>query len=93
MISQFIGSSPTSGSVLTAQNLEPALDFLSLSFPAPPSLPFLSLSKINKKGFKKTLECAIESRNYTRIPENQGNVKIGILGKVGLSLNGKSTCL
>ena len=26
MISQFMGSSPTSGSVLTAQSLEPALD-------------------------------------------------------------------
>ena len=37
MISQFVSSSPTLGSVLTAQSLEPASDsvcpFLSLSFP------------------------------------------------------------
>ena len=37
MISLFVGSSPTSGSVLTAQSLEPALDSVSPSlcpFPA-----------------------------------------------------------
>ena len=50
MISWFVGSSPTSGSVLTAQSLEPASD----SAPPPHllarslSLTFsLSLSKIN----------------------------------------------
>ena len=47
MISQFESLSPASGSVLTAQSLEPALD------PVPPSLcPFparaLSVSKMNK---------------------------------------------
>ena len=31
MILQFVSSSPTSGSVLTAQSLEPALDSVSLS--------------------------------------------------------------
>ena len=49
MISQFVGSSPTSGSVLTAQSLEPALDSGSPSLCAPPPLTLcFSLSKINK---------------------------------------------
>ena len=38
MISQFVGSSPTSGSVLTAWSLEPALDSVSPSLSAPPQL-------------------------------------------------------
>ena len=48
MISRFLSSSPMSGSVLTAQSLEPASDSVSPSLSAPPSLP-LSLSKINIK--------------------------------------------
>ena len=49
MISQFVGFSPASGSVLTAQSLEPASDFVSpsLSAPSPLSLS-LSLSLKNK---------------------------------------------
>ena len=47
VISRFVGSSPASGSVLTAQSLEPASDSvspsLSLSLSAPPPT-----SKINK---------------------------------------------
>ena len=44
MISRLVGSSPTLGSVLTAQSLEPALDSGSPSFSAPPLLaPWLSL--------------------------------------------------
>ena len=51
MISQFVSSSPASGSVLTAQSLEPASDSVSPSLSAPP--PFaLSLSKINIKNLK-----------------------------------------
>ena len=46
-ISQFMGSSPASGSVLTAQSLEPVSDSVSPSFSAPPLLA-LCLSKINK---------------------------------------------
>ena len=43
MISQLVSLSPMSGSVLTAQSLEPALDSVSPSLSAPP--PFaLSLS-------------------------------------------------
>ena len=48
MISQFVDSSPTSGSVLTAQGLEPVLDAVSPSSPAP-LLHVLCLSKINKQ--------------------------------------------
>ena len=47
MISRFVSSGPESGSVLTAQSLEPASDSLSPSLSAPPLLVF-SLSKVNK---------------------------------------------
>ena len=49
MISRFVGSNPALGSVPIAQGLEPALDSVSPSFSAPPSLMLcLCLSKINK---------------------------------------------
>ena len=50
MISWFVGSSPISGSVLTAQRLKPASNSVSPSLSATP-LPALglSLSKINKQ--------------------------------------------
>ena len=38
MISGLVGSSPTSGSVLTAQSLEPASDSVSVSLSASPLL-------------------------------------------------------
>ena len=44
MISLFVGLSPTSGSVLMAQNLESASDFVSPSLPFPLLLPHFSLS-------------------------------------------------
>ena len=47
MISWFTGSSPASGSVLTAQSPEPASDSVSLSLPLPHSHS-ISLSKISK---------------------------------------------
>ena len=43
----FVGSSPASGSVLTAQSLEPAADSVSPPLSAPPML-MLYLSIINK---------------------------------------------
>ena len=46
---KFMGSSPTLGSVLTAQSLEPASDS-GLPLSAPPQL-VLTLSKINIKNF------------------------------------------
>ena len=51
MISKSVSSSLVSGSVLTAQSLEPAVDSVSPSLSAPPLLMLLSLSvsKINKK--------------------------------------------
>ena len=48
MISQFVSSSPTLGSTLTAESLEPASDSVSPSFCPSPTL-FLYLSKINIK--------------------------------------------
>ena len=56
MISQFVGSNPTSSSVLTAQSLEPALDSVSPFLSAHLLLTlclFLSLSKVNKQKKKK----------------------------------------
>ena len=47
MISQSVGSSPTLGSVLTAQSLEPVSDSVSPSFSDPP-LFMLSLCLKNK---------------------------------------------
>ena len=68
MISQFVGSSPASGSVLTAQSLEPASDSVSASLSAPPPLAFslslslsLSLSKINKLKKKKQQTSSLET--------------------------------
>ena len=52
MISQLVGSSPLSGSVLPAQSLEPASDSLSPSLSAPPPLMLclcLSQKQINIK--------------------------------------------
>ena len=49
MVLQFVGSSPTSGSVLTAQSLEPASESVSPPLSAPPVLMlYLSLSLNNK---------------------------------------------
>ena len=54
MISKLVSSSPTSGSVLTAQSLEPASNSVSPSLTAPPLLMLcLCLSKINKRQEKK----------------------------------------
>ena len=47
MISQLVSSSLASGSVLTAQRLDPASNSVSPSLSAPPLL-MLSLSKMNK---------------------------------------------
>ena len=54
MISQFVGSSPASGSVLTAQSLEPASESVSPSLSAPPPLMLcLSQEQTLKKQNKK----------------------------------------
>ena len=56
MISWFVGSSPASGSVQTAQSLEPASDSVSLSLSAPSLLTFsLSFSTITNKNSVLTL--------------------------------------
>ena len=71
MISRCVSSSPVSGSVLTAQSLEPVSDSVSPSLSAPP--PFmlsLPVSKINvKKFFSKRLNCSVLCRavhSYSR---------------------------
>ena len=48
MNSWFVSSSPASGSVLTAQSLEPASDSVSPSLSAPPLLMLCLFLKINK---------------------------------------------
>ena len=48
MISHLVSSSPSSGSVLTGQNLEPALDSVSPSLSAPLLLMFCPLFLKNK---------------------------------------------
>ena len=49
MISQFMGLSPASGSVLIVWSLEPASDSVSPSLSAPPPVALgLCLSKMNK---------------------------------------------
>ena len=56
MISWFVGSSPTSGSVLTAQSLKPVSDSVSPSLSAPPPLMLclcLSLSVKNKQTLRR----------------------------------------
>ena len=55
MTSQLVSLSPASGSVLTAQSLEPASDPVSPSLSAP-SLLMLSLSLKNKINIKKKLK-------------------------------------
>ena len=65
MISQSVGSSPASGSALTAQSLEPALDSVSPSLSAPPHSCSVSLSKINIK--KKTLKSTNDTHSMFTI--------------------------
>ena len=62
MMWQFVGSSPASGSVLTAQSLEPASDSVSSPVSAPPMLmPCLSIIKINvKKIFKLKIKFFVQ---------------------------------
>ena len=54
---QFMGSSPASGSVLTAQSLEAASDSVSPSLSAPPPTCALSvsLSAVSKVNIKKNV--------------------------------------
>ena len=57
MISRFVGSSPASGSVLTAQSPGPASDSASPSLSAPPLLAlFFSLKNKHKKNKNKLLK-------------------------------------
>ena len=69
MILQFVSSSLASGSVLTAQSLEPASCSVSPSLSAPPL--FLSLSqKKNKKQKKNKQLCVVEKLFVLDIENN-----------------------
>ena len=76
IILQFMSSSPTLGSVLTAQSLEPALDSVSPSLPLPCSCSVsLPLSKINKHLKKfKTIKIKINDRTE----QNKHKLKRGV---------------
>ena len=77
MISQFVGSSPTLGSVLTAQSLEPALDSLSPSLSASTyallSETFLNKSKMNYWDLIKTKTSAQPREQSTKLKGNLWN--------------------
>ena len=62
MISLSVSSSPASGSVLTAQSLEPALDSVSLSLPLPHSCSHTQVCICWKDGWLEILlvECMIK---------------------------------
>ena len=65
MISWFVISSPVSGSVLTAQRLEPASDSVCVSLSSPPPLMLCpSLKKINTKKIEEKKRK--ESLQYSR---------------------------
>ena len=66
MISPFVGSSPTSGSVLTAWSLELAADSVSPSLCAPPHSH--SLSQINIKKQNKGKEKAQTNQTSPKLP-------------------------
>ena len=70
MISGFVGSSPASGFLLTAQSLEPVSDSVCPSLSAPPSLMrarslSLSLSKINKH--KKIYTQRLQPQKFAKV--------------------------
>ena len=74
---RLMSSSPESGSVLTVQSLEPALDSVSSSLSAPPSLIHalsLSVSKINiKKFFWRMYFNLALKQNVIKYRERYGN--------------------
>ena len=68
MISQFVSSSPASGSVLTAQSLGPASDSVYPSLSVPPPLMFsLSLS-LSKTKIKKKKRWQTENLPHSSFP-------------------------
>ena len=66
MISWSVSSSLVSGSVLTAQSLEPASDSVSRSVSAPPLLTPLSLLFLKSKNIKKKIFFLISASSYLR---------------------------
>ena len=76
MISQFMGSSPSSGSVLTSQSLEPASDSASLPLSLPlPHLLSVSVSQKGIKTLKKILPTTGEFGSSIQAPYKYDNVE------------------
>ena len=67
MISQFVGSSPTSGSVLTAQSLEPASDSVSPSLSVLPPFTLCPSLLQNYINIKKNVKERTETK-YNGVP-------------------------
>ena len=63
MISWFVGLSPVSGCLLTAQSLEPASDSVFSSLSSPPPTHVLCLSKFNKHLKKNFLRQFLNLQN------------------------------
>ena len=76
VISQLMSSSPTSGSMLTAQSLVPALDSVFPTLPLPTHTLSFSHSKINiKKIFFKNFICLKTNASIDAAEENEEKVK------------------
>ena len=81
MISLFVGSSPASGSVLTAQSLEPASDSVSPSLSAPPPLVLcLFLSLKNKSRLKRKFKKIKKWNSSTWSPAADGETQERVEG-------------
>ena len=87
MISWFVGWSPTSGSVLSAQSLEPASDSvssLSLLLPCPCSVSLLK----NKINLKKFLNEINETQRVMYANKQVDNIMTGNLEEIQIRLRG-----
>ena len=79
MISRFVGSSPVSGSVLTAQSLEPALVSVSPSLSAPPPLTLCLSQKVNIKKKKKKESHRTSASDKASLGRDRSRQKTGLL--------------
>ena len=71
MISRFVGSSPVSDSVLTAESLTLALDSVSPSLSVPPSTYALSLDlSKKKKKLKRNLQLLAQQCHWGKLGES-----------------------
>ena len=90
MISQFVGSSPTLGSVLTAQSLEPAFDSVSPSLSGPPLLVF---SEKNQNKQKQNLKKKTHKVRYKLANVLQGSKLHTTFGVIHSTEKQVGTCI